>query len=227
MASLTPDTNLASYFDHTLLKPDSTAADINRLCEEAMQYRFAAVCVNPCWVPLAAERLQGSGVGVATVVGFPLGASSTLTKMNEARDAVAAGAAEIDMVLNIGTLKSGLIIEAEKDIAAVAEAVSGRALLKVIIETGLLTDKEKVIACELSKSAGADYVKTCTGFSAGKATPEDIALMRRTVGPEMGVKASGGIRDLAAVRALIAAGATRIGASASVAIVTGGSGQGY
>jgi deoxyribose-phosphate aldolase len=220
-------TELSAYFDHTLLKPESTRSDITRLCSEARQYRFATVCVNPFWVPEAARQLAGSGVGITTVVGFPLGAASTFAKAAEARDAIAAGATEIDMVLNVGALKSGMYAEVEKDIAAVVEACKGRAVVKVILETGMLSDEEKVKACELSKSAGANFVKTSTGFGPGGATVHDIALMRQTVGPEMGVKASGGVRDLEAVRSLIAAGATRIGASASVAIVSGGQGEGY
>jgi len=220
---------LAAYFDHTLLKPDSSKEQIEKLCAEAKQYRFATVCVNPFWVPLAARLLEGTGVGITTVVGFPLGAASTAGKAYEADKAIADGATEIDMVLNVGALKSGMTEEAEQDIAAVVEACGGRAQVKVIIETGLLTDEEKVTACRLSVSAGASFVKTSTGFGPGGATVEDIALMRRTVGPDMGVKASGGVRDLAAVRALIAAGATRIGASASVAIVSGAgaAGDGY
>ncbi|MFC3343359.1 deoxyribose-phosphate aldolase [Paenibacillus abyssi] len=218
---------LSAYFDHTLLKPDSKVSDIVRLCAEARKYRFATVCVNPFWVPAAAEQLAGSGVGVTTVIGFPLGATSTFSKVAETRDAIAGGATEIDMVINVGALKSGMYGDVKSDIEAVVRACRGRAVVKVIIETGYLTDDEKVKACELSQSAGADFVKTSTGFGPGGATVEDIALMRQTVGPEMGVKASGGVRDEAAVRSLIAAGATRIGASSSVAIVTGGQGTGY
>lgn len=218
---------LASYIDHTALKPDTTRSDIIRLCEEAKLHRFATVCVNPFWVRTAAELLTGSGVGITTVIGFPLGATSTFAKTAEARDAIAAGATEIDMVLNVGALKSGLHEEVERDVARVAEACKGGAVLKVILETGLLTDEEKVKACELCVAAGADFVKTSTGFGPGGATAADIALMRRTVGPDLGVKASGGVRDAETARAMIAAGATRIGASASVAIVTGGTGEGY
>ncbi|MBB6693428.1 deoxyribose-phosphate aldolase [Cohnella xylanilytica] len=218
---------LAGYIDHTLLKPESTRDAIEKLCEEAKAYRFATVCVNPYWVGLAAKLLAGSGVGVTTVVGFPLGATTTKAKAAETEDAIANGATEIDMVINVGALKSGLYDEAEKDIAGVVAASGGRAVVKVILETGLLTDEEKVKGCELSKSAGADFVKTSTGFGPGGATAEDIALMRRTVGPGMGVKASGGVRDADACRAMIAAGATRIGASSSVAIVSGGQGSGY
>ncbi|BBH22249.1 deoxyribose-phosphate aldolase [Paenibacillus baekrokdamisoli] len=226
-SAATGGAELASYFDHTLLKPESTFTDIVRLCGEAKQYHFATVCVNPYWVPDAAELLKGSDVGITTVIGFPLGATSTLAKMNEARDAIAAGATEIDMVLNVGALKSGRLEEVVKDIRGVVDSCKGRALVKVILEVGLLTDDEKVKACELCKLAGADYVKTSTGFGPGGATVADIALMRKTVGPEMGVKASGGVRDLATVRSLIAAGATRVGASSSVAIVSGAQGEGY
>ncbi|MBB3112343.1 deoxyribose-phosphate aldolase [Paenibacillus phyllosphaerae] len=218
---------LAAYFDHTVLKPESTKEMVLALCEEAKAYQFATVCVNPFWVATAAAALQGTGVGITTVVGFPLGATSTLSKVLEARDAIAAGATEIDMVLNVGALKSGMYAEAERDIAEVAAACKGVASLKVILETGLLTDEEKVKACELCVAGGADFVKTSTGFGPGGATVEDIALMRKTVGPNLGVKASGGVRNLETVRALIEAGATRIGASASVAIVQGLQGEGY
>ncbi|MEK0315190.1 deoxyribose-phosphate aldolase [Cohnella sp. 56] len=218
---------LASYIDHTALKPETTRDDIVRLCEEARQHRFATVCVNPYWVGPAAELLSGSGVGITTVIGFPLGATSTFAKTAEARDAIASGATEIDMVLNVGALKSGLYDEVERDVARVAEACAGRAVLKVILETGLLSDEEKVKACELCVAAGADFVKTSTGFGPGGATAADIALMRRTVGPALGVKASGGVRDAQTAREMIAAGATRIGASSSVAIVSGGTGEGY
>lgn len=219
--------SLAAYIDHTALKPETSRDDIVRLCEEAKRYRFATVCVNPYWVSSAASLLAGSGVGITTVIGFPLGATSTFAKAAEARDAIAAGATEIDMVLNVGALKSGLYEDVERDIARVAEACVGKAVLKVILETGLLTSEEKVKACELCVSAGADFVKTSTGFGPGGAAADDIALMRRTVGPEIGVKASGGVRDAETARAMIAAGATRIGASASVAIVSGGAGEDY
>ncbi|MEK8129969.1 deoxyribose-phosphate aldolase [Paenibacillus filicis] len=227
MKPATTPSQLAAYFDHTLLKPESTAEGIIRLCEEAKQYGFATVCVNPYWVPTAAEQLAGSAVGITTVIGFPLGATSTFAKMTEARDAIAAGATEIDMVLNVGALKSGWLDEVERDIAGVVQVCRGRAIVKVILETGLLTDEEKVKACELSKCAGADFVKTSTGFGPGGATVEDIALMRQTVGAGMGVKASGGVRDLETVQKMIDAGATRVGASASVAIVSGLQGDGY
>lgn len=219
--------SLAAYIDHTALKPETSRDDIVRLCEEAKRYRFATVCVNPYWVKTAAAMLGESGVGITTVIGFPLGATSTFAKAAEARDAIAAGATEIDMVLNVGALKSGLYEDVERDVARVAEACEGKAALKVILETGLLSDEEKVKACELCVAAGADFVKTSTGFGPGGATAHDIALMRRAVGPDIGVKASGGVRDAETARAMIAAGATRIGASASVAIVSGGAGEGY
>lgn len=221
------DRELAGYIDHTLLKPEATKDAVVKLCEEAKTYRFATVCINPGWVSLAAELLKGSGVGVTTVIGFPLGATTTKAKAAETLDALDNGATEIDMVLNVGALKSGLYDAVEKDIAAVVEASRGRAAVKVILETGLLTDEEKVKACQISVAAGADFVKTSTGFGPGGATVQDIALMRRTVGPNIGVKASGGVRDAAACRAMIAAGATRIGASSGVAIVSGGQGSGY
>ena len=218
---------LSAYFDHTLLKPESNFSDIVRLCKEAKQYEFATVCVNPYWVPDAAVQLAGSAVGITTVVGFPLGASSTAAKTNEASDAIAAGATEIDMVLNVGALKSSRFEEVKQDVLSVVEACKGRAIVKVILEVGLLTNEEIVKACIMCKAAGAGYVKISTGFGPGGATGDVIALMRQTVGPDMGVKASGGVRDLAAVRSLIAAGATRIGASSSVAIVSGAQGEGY
>lgn len=221
--------NLAGLIDHTLLGAAAVREDIARLCAEARLYGFAAVCVNPVWVPHAAAELAGSGVKVATVVGFPLGASRSPVKAAEAADAIAAGAAEIDMVLNIGALKSGLIDEVRADVRAVADACAGKAALKVIIETCYLTDEEKRIASRIAKEAGADFVKTSTGFGSGGATVDDIALIRSVVGPEMGIKASGGVRDAAFARMLVDAGATRIGASASVAIVRdeSGGGQGY
>ncbi|NBD23991.1 deoxyribose-phosphate aldolase [Paenibacillus glycinis] len=218
---------LAAYFDHTLLKPEATFSNIVKLCAEAKQHKFATVCVNPYWVAEAAEQLQGTGVGITTVIGFPLGASSSFTKIAETRDAIANGATEIDMVLNVGALKSGRFAAVEQDVRGVADACKGRAKLKVILEVGLLTDEEKVTASVICKRAGADFVKTSTGFGPGGATVKDIALMREAVGPEMGVKASGGVRDRETVLALIEAGATRIGASASVAIVNGGKGEGY
>ncbi|MBA3064972.1 deoxyribose-phosphate aldolase [bacterium] len=206
--------------DHTMLKANVTQEQIGKLCDEARKYHFATVCVNPGYVSLAKELLKGSGVGVTTVIGFPLGATTSVTKAIEARDAVAAGADEIDMVINVGALKSGNFQLAHDDIKAVREVTRGH-VLKVIIETALLTKDEKIKACELAKEAGADFVKTSTGFSTGGATVEDIKLMRSVVGPSMGVKASGGVNSRSDAEAMKAAGATRIGASASVAIVTG------
>ena len=209
---------LASYIDHTLLKPEASREQIRAVCEEAKQYHFASVCVNPCWVPLIAEELKGSGVSVCCVIGFPLGASLSSVKAFEAREAVAAGAQEIDMVINIGAVKSGGWELVREDIAAV-NAAKGTAKLKVIIETCLLTDEEKVRVCQIAKEVGADFVKTSTGFSTGGATVHDVELMRKTVGPEMGVKASGGVRTLADALAMIEAGASRLGASAGVKII--------
>ncbi|MFD0696465.1 deoxyribose-phosphate aldolase [Paenibacillus sp. GCM10027628] len=219
--------DIAQIIDHTLLKPEATRDEIVKICGEAKQYGFATVCVNPSWVPLAAKELAGSNVGITTVIGFPLGATTTFAKMAEARDAIANGATEIDMVLHIGALKTGDLSTVQKDIEGVVQAAGGQVVVKVILETGLLTDEEKVKACTICKQAGADFVKTSTGFGHGGATVEDIALMRKTVGPDMGVKASGGVRDLETARKIVAAGATRIGASSSIAIVTGGKGEGY
>ena len=221
------DSELAALIDHTLLRPDATAADIEVLCAEARQYGFCSVCVNSSWVARCRELLQGSGVRVCTVVGFPLGAMDSRTKAFETREAVANGADEIDMVLPIGPLKAGDLETVERDIQGVVEAAGGR-VTKVILETGLLTDAEKITACQICKKAGASFVKTATGFAKGSAaTAEDIALMRRTVGPGLGVKASGGVRSLADARKMLEAGATRIGASSGIAIVTGGQGEGY
>jgi len=211
---------LGTYIDHTLLKPTATPEDIIKLCQEAKQFEFATVCINPTYVKLAKEKLQGTSVKVCTVVGFPLGATTSTSKVCETLQAVVDGADEIDMVINIGLLKSGRVKEVEEDIRAVAQACQGR-VLKVIIETALLSDEEKVTASILSKAAGADFVKTSTGFASGGATAKDVALMRKAVGPEMGVKASGGIRDLATAAQMIEAGATRLGTSASIAIVKG------
>lgn len=213
--------DVASMIDHTLLKPEVTKDQIVTLCGEAREYQFASVCVNPYWVETAAAELSGSGVKVCTVIGFPLGASTKETKAFETQDAINKGAQEIDMVLNIGALKSGDEETVEADIRAVVEAASGKAIVKVILETCLLTNDEKIIACRLSKQAGADFVKTSTGFSTGGATVEDVALMRLTVGEEMGVKASGGVRSLEDVKEMAAAGATRIGASSGVKIMQG------
>jgi deoxyribose-phosphate aldolase len=210
---------LAGYIDHTILKPDAKEGDVIKLCREALEYKFASVCVNASNVKLADSFLHGTEVKVCTVVGFPLGATTKETKAFEAAQAIENGADEVDMVINIGALKSGKLDTVEEDIKAVAEVCKKKALLKVIIETCLLTDEEKVTACELSKKAGADYVKTSTGFSAGGATVEDVTLMRRTIGTNMGVKASGGIRNLESTLKMIEAGATRIGASASISII--------
>ena len=211
--------NISKYIDHTLLKQDASESAIRKLCEEAVKYDFASVCVNSCYVPLCYTLLKDSDVKVCTVVGFPLGAMSTAAKAYEAKDAVDNGAEEIDMVINVGEIKSGNWEYVEQDIARVVNAVKDKAIVKVIIETCLLTDEEKERACIISKNAGAQYVKTSTGFSTGGAKPEDIALMRKTVGAEMGVKASGGIHSLEEAMAMINAGATRIGASAGVQIV--------
>lgn len=210
----------ARLIDHTILKPEATGQDVQRICAEARQYGFASVCVNPYWTRLVASELAGTSVKVCTVVGFPLGANTTATKAAEAAEAVVAGAQEVDMVLNVGELRAGNFDAVQADILAVVEASHrGGALVKVILETALLNDEQKRTACTLAKSAGADFVKTSTGFGSGGATVNDIALMRATVGPEMGVKASGGIRTLDDLRAMVAAGASRIGASASVKIV--------
>ena len=211
----------AAYIDHTLLKADATKEEIIALCEEAKTYSFASVCVNPTWVKTASELLQGTTVKVCTVIGFPLGASTTTVKAFETKDAIENGAGEIDMVINIGALRSGDDDIVGRDIAAVVEAAKGKAIVKVIIETSLLTDQEKRKACELSRAAGADFVKTSTGFSTGGATAEDVKLMRGVVGPEMGVKASGGVRSFDDLQKMIDAGATRIGASSGVQIMQG------
>jgi deoxyribose-phosphate aldolase len=213
--------DVAKYIDHTMLRPEAATAAFDKLCDEAIKHHFYSVCVNSSRVAHVSRKLQGTGVKVCSVVGFPLGAMTRRSKAFETREAISDGAAEIDMVVNIGLLKSGDTRGVEEDIRSVRRATRGTTILKVIIETALLTQDEKVLACELAKKAGADFVKTCTGFSGGGATVEDITLMRRVVGPEMGVKASGGIRTLKSAVALIAAGATRIGSAASVAIVTG------
>lgn len=214
-----PDRTLAAFIDHTLLKPAATGKEIDALCREAREHRFASVCVNGFWVGRCKAALAGSGVKVACVVGFPLGAMATGAKAFEAGQAVADGADELDMVLNLGALKAGDAEAVERDIRAVVEAAQGRAV-KVILETGLLDEAQKVLACQLSQRAGAAFVKTSTGFAAGSAaTVEDVALMRRTVGPDMGVKASGGIRTRADARRMLASGASRLGTSSGVAIV--------
>jgi deoxyribose-phosphate aldolase len=214
------DGRMAHMIDHTLLKPDASHDEIAQLCYEARKYKFASVCVNPTNVKLCAELLKESGIPVCTVVGFPLGATPTDVKAFETQQAIREGATEVDMVINIGGLKSRDYESVERDIAAVSRAChAGNAILKVIIEAALLTDEEKVVACQLAKVAGADFVKTSTGFGPGGATAEDVALMRRVVGPSLGVKAAGGIRSYADAQKMIAAGASRIGASASVKIM--------
>ena len=211
---------IAALIDHTLLKPQATGADIRRLCGEARQHGFATVCVNPYWVPLAALELAGSSVLVAAVAGFPLGANTTAIKVAETEGAIAAGAREVDMVLNIGELCAGNLDAVRADITAVISAAHARgALVKAILETALLSDDQKIAACAICKQAGADFVKTSTGFSAHGATVHDVELMRRAVGPHTGVKASGGIRTLGDLEAMRAAGANRIGTSAGVPIV--------
>ncbi|MEF3280973.1 MAG: deoxyribose-phosphate aldolase [Elusimicrobiota bacterium] len=210
---------LAGIIDHTLLKANATEQEIVKLCQEARQYGFASVCVNPVYVSLASKLLKGSKVKVCTVIGFPLGSTTHIVKAIEARDGIANGADEIDMVINIGALKSGNDTLVLEDIKAVREATYGK-ILKVIIETAYLTRDEKIKACKLAKLAKADFVKTSTGFAPAGATVEDVKLMREVVGPEMGVKASGGIRDAKTAYEMIKAGATRLGTSASVAIIT-------
>ena len=212
---------MAGYIDHTLLKPEAASAAFDQLCDEASGYGFKAVCVNSGWVAYVAAKLKGSPIRVCSVVGFPLGAMHRQSKAYEARKAIEDGARELDMVLNIGAMKAGDLKAVEEDIRAVRREAEDPVLLKVIIETCLLTDDEKVKTCQIAKKAGADFVKTSTGFSTGGATVADVALMRKTVGPAMGVKASGGIKNFATAAAMIAAGATRIGAGAGVAIVSG------
>ena len=213
--------NLARFIDHTLLKADATKEQILTIVKEAKEYNFASVCVNPTWVKLAAAELKDTPVDVCTVIGFPLGSTTSEVKAFETKNAIENGATEVDMVINIGALKDRDFNLVEEDIKAVVNAAKGKALTKVIIETSLLTNEEKVKACELTVSAGADFVKTSTGFSTGGATVEDIALMRKTVGPDIGVKASGGVRSLADTEAMIKAGATRIGASSGKEIING------
>ena len=225
MSNFTP-AELAKYIDHTLLKPEASAEDIRRVCAEARALGTASVCVNPSYVSLVADELKGSGVKTCCVIGFPLGATTPEVKAFETANAIGNGAQEVDMVLNVGAVKSGDWELAQKDIEAVVNAARGKALVKVILETCLLTDKEKIRACEISKAAGADFVKTSTGFSRGGATVEDVALMRQTVGPEMGVKASGGVRTYADAIAMIEAGANRLGASSGKKICSGESADG-
>jgi len=212
---------LAKYIDHTLLKPDASEDQVRKVCDEAKQYHFASVCVNPSYIKFVAEQLSGSGVAPCVVIGFPLGATTPEVKAEETNNVIMNGAKEVDMVINVGAIKSGNWALVKRDIEAVVAAAKGRALVKVIIETCLLTDEEKVKACTVSKLAGADFVKTSTGFSTGGATVEDVRLMRQTVGPVMGVKASGGVRDYDSAVAMIKAGATRLGTSNGVKIVSG------
>lgn len=218
---------LNRMIDHTLLKADATKAEVLKIIEEAKKYRFYSVCLNPTWVELAAKELKGEPVAVCTVIGFPLGANTTATKAFEANDAIENGADEVDMVINIGALKDQDYDKVQKDIEAVVAVAKDKALVKVIIETSLLNHEEKIKASQLAKAAGADFVKTSTGFSTGGATIDDVKLMRATVGPEMGVKASGGIHNAEEALAMIEAGATRLGASSGVAIMNGLSGSGY
>lgn len=213
--------NLAKYIDHTILKPDTLESDVIKVCNEAKEHSFFSVCVNPYYVSLVSEQLKGTDVKVTSVIGFPLGASTTEIKALEAKKAVEDGADEIDMVINVSALKDGKYAYVLNDIKAVVESIKGKAILKVILETCLLTDEEKVKACELSKEAGAHFVKTSTGFSTGGATEADVRLMKKTVGDALEVKASGAVRDRETAEKMIAAGATRIGASSSVSIVTG------
>jgi deoxyribose-phosphate aldolase len=216
----------AKMIDHTLLKAEATQEEIIKLCAEAREYGFASVCVNPVWVKVAAEELKGSNVKVCTVIGFPLGASTTAIKRFETKDAIKNGAEEVDMVMNIGLLKSGEDEVVEADIRSVVEAARGKALVKVIIETSLLTEEEKVRACEISMRASADFVKTSTGFGSGGATVKDVLLMRKVVGNKLGVKASGGIRDWNDLKSMLEAGANRIGASSGVKIMNGEAAEG-
>lgn len=218
---------LNRMIDHTILKPEATEAAVQKIIDEAKEYNFFSVCINPCWVAFASEQLADTDVAVCTVIGFPLGANTPEVKAYEATDAIKNGANEVDMVINIGALKSQQYDHVRQDIQGVVDAAKGKALVKVIIETALLTDEEKVKACELAKEAGADFVKTSTGFSTGGAKVADIRLMRETVGPDMGVKASGGVHNAEEALAMIEAGATRIGASTGVAIVSGATGEGY
>lgn len=211
--------DLAKYIDHTILKPDATLTDIRHLCSEAAQYHFAAVCVNPCYVDLAVSLLEGTGVKVATVIGFPLGANLSSVKAFEAQQAVVGGADELDMVINIGLVKQGLWEAVLDDIQAVVAAVEDKCV-KVIVETGLLTEDEKEKVCQIVLDSGADYIKTSTGFVSGGATIEDVELFKSIVGDEIGIKASGGIRTLEDAKAMIAAGATRLGTSAGVRIIS-------
>lgn len=213
--------NLESFIDHTVLKPESTDLDIQQACLDAKKYNFKAVCINPVWVSYTSDLLKGTDVNTCTVIGFPLGANTTTIKVEETKKAIQDGANEVDMVINIGALKSEDFALVHDDIKAVVKAADKKAIVKVIIETSLLSRNEKIRACEIAKRAGADFVKTSTGFSTGGATAEDIKLMRAAVGPEMGVKASGGVRSYEDAEAMIQAGATRIGTSNGVALIDG------
>lgn len=213
--------NIASIIDHTILKPDTTKEMVKKVCDEAKNYKFASVCVNPYYVKFVKEQLEGTGIKVTSVIGFPLGCTPKEVKAFEAERAIADGADELDMVINIGALKDKEYEIVKEDIKAVVDAAKGKAIVKVIIETCLLTEEEKIVACKLAKEAGAHFVKTSTGFSSGGAIIEDVKLMRETVGKDMGVKASGGVRDIKKAKAMVEAGATRIGASSSVVIVKG------
>ena len=212
--------DIAKYIDHTILKPEATVEDVKKLCKEAREYNFASVCVNGCYAALVSTELAGSDVKTCVVVGFPLGAMTKEAKAFETTDAINNGANEIDMVINVGVLKDKNYDLLKEEIEAVVNDAKGKAIVKVIIETCLLTDQEKIKVCQISKEAKADFVKTSTGFSSGGATKEDIALMRKTVGPDLGVKASGGVRDYKTAMDMINAGASRIGASAGIAIVS-------
>lgn len=226
METETVEEKIARSIDHTLLKPDATITQIHNLIEEAKQYRFFSVCVNPSYVATCADLLRGSGVQICTVVGFPLGANSSATKAFETTHAIKDGADEIDMVINIGALKSQKLLLVEEDIRDVVFAAEGK-VVKVIIETSLLTDEEKIVACQLAEKAGATFVKTSTGFNGGGATVEDITLMKESVSTTVGVKASGGIKDLETAKKMLAAGATRLGTSAGVAILKGFTAQDF
>jgi deoxyribose-phosphate aldolase len=215
------NSDIAAIIDHTLLKAEATESDITKVCKEAVEYKFKSVCVNSYYVSLVNKLLKDSGVDTCCVVGFPLGASTTKAKVDETNDAIDNGANEIDMVINVGAIKSGDWDTVKKDIEGVTNAAKGKALVKVILETCLLTDQEKVKACTIAKMVNADFVKTSTGFNSGGATIEDIKLMRKVVGPNMGVKASGGVRDTEKARAMMAAGANRIGTSSGISIVKG------
>jgi deoxyribose-phosphate aldolase len=216
---------LAGYIDHTLLKPEAVVPQFEQLCNEAVKYKFKSVCVNSSWIPFVAKKLRGTPVKICSVIGFPLGEMDTRSKAFEARNAIGNGAEELDMVINVGALKSGNLKLVEEDIRAIKRACRSTTVLKVILETGLLTDEEKIIACEICRKAGADFVKTSTGFSGSGATVHDVALMRRIVGPQMGVKASGGIRNFDQAVALINAGANRLGCGSSVEVITGAESQ--